>query len=243
MDKYTFSRKELLTYIIIAVSVLCIISYLFYGNIIGMIFFSPSIFFYIKYIRKKKIEKNKEKFKMEFCTAIESLCAPLRAGFSIENSFKKIENEMIMMYGKKSLIVKEIEIINNQVEMNMSIEEALFSFAKRTKIKEIEDFSEVLAISKRADGNMIKVIDFTSKIIREEHETKREITTLISEKKYEASIMKLMPIIILVYMKLCMSEYVDVLYGSVFGVLVMTVLLILYAGFVIIIDKIGRVKV
>lgn len=243
MDNYVFTKREVIKYLALALSILLIVSYLFYGNFIVAIILSPSIYFYFKYLKKKLLSEKKDKLKLEFCTAIESLCAPLRAGFSLENSFLKVEKDLQMMYEKDSVIVSEISKINNQVEMNINIEDALKSFAYRCKIKEIEDFAQVLSISKRADGNMIKVINFTSKIIRDEYETKRELATLLAEKKYEASIMKVMPIAILLYMKICMNNYLKALYGNVLGICIMSIVLIIYVCLCLLIDRIGKIEV
>ena len=58
----------------------------------------------------------------------------------------------------------------------------------------------------------------------------REIETLIAAKKYEFKVMSAIPFGIIGYMKISFPEFMEILYGNVLGVGVMSICLMIYAG-------------
>ena len=60
-------------------------------------------------------------------------------------------------------------------------------------------------------------------------DVEREIETSVAAKKYEQRIMSIMPGVILLYMQLTSPGFLDVLYTTAFGAVVMTACLLVYA--------------
>ncbi len=130
-----------------------------------------------------------------------------------------------------------------QLHMNITIEKVLEDFGERTGIEDIISFAEVFATAKRTGGDLVHVIKVTSNTISDKIDIKREIITLISSKKLEANIMKVIPQGILFYLNLTSPGYLDPLYHNVFGVSVMSILLIIYLLAIKIMQKIMDIQV
>ena len=177
--------------------------------------------------RKKKIEEWRWKINLEFREVMAAVSSSLRAGHSIENSFREVPRELRALYGDASVILPEIEKINNSLELNQSIEEVLKNFAEYTKVDDIRNFSSVFMIAKRSGGNLIEVAKTTSERIGDKIEVNREIRTMIAGKKLETDIMNLIPLGIIVYMWICSPGFLDCLYTGT-GRLFMTVFLFVY---------------
>ncbi len=62
----------------------------------------------------------------------------------------------------------------------------------------------------------------------EKIDVEREITTLVSGKKLELKIMTLIPLGMVLYMKISFPEFLDVLYGNLVGVIIMSICLLVY---------------
>ena len=59
-------------------------------------------------------------------------------------------------------------------------------------------------------------------------DVEREIQTVISAKKMELRIMTIIPLVMIVYLKICFSEFMEVLYGNVTGIVIMSICLVIY---------------
>lgn len=136
---------------------------------------------------------------------------------------------MESLYPQNSCINQELKQITYGLKMNQTIEAVLRGFAERTKIEDIETFAEVVSISKRSGGDIIKVISHTAKMISDRVEVKRQIVTLTAGKQFEVKIMSQVPIGIIFYMKLFSGDIMKVMYHNMEGISIMTVLLGLYA--------------
>lgn len=136
---------------------------------------------------------------------------------------------MESLYPQNSCINQELKQITYGLKMNQTIEAVLRGFAERTKIEDIETFAEVVSISKRSGGDIIKVISHTAKMISDRVEVKRQIVTLTAGKQFEVKIMSQVPIGIIFYMKLFSGDIMKVMYHNMAGISIMTVLLGLYA--------------
>lgn len=62
----------------------------------------------------------------------------------------------------------------------------------------------------------------------EKIDVEREITTLVSGKKLELKIMTMIPLGMVLYMKISFPEFLDVLYGNIAGVIIMSICLLVY---------------
>ena len=62
----------------------------------------------------------------------------------------------------------------------------------------------------------------------EKIDVEREITTLVTGKKLELKIMTMIPLGMVLYMKISFPEFLDVLYGNLAGVIIMSICLLVY---------------
>ena len=115
--------------------------------------------------------------------------------------------------------------------------------AGRSGVADIRMFANVLAISKRTGGNMEAVMKNTWRIISGKIDTEREIASSIAARKYEQTIMSVIPLAIILYIQVSFPEFMDVLYGNLFGALVMTVCLGIYLAAWAIGQRIMRIEV
>ena len=101
----------------------------------------------------------------------------------------------------------------------------------------------MFAFAKRSGGNFITIIEATAGHMRACHETEREIQVLVASRRMEQKVMNVMPMLILAYLKLTSSGFLDVLYKNALGVLFMSVCLLLYGGALMLAERILRIRV
>lgn len=219
-----------------------VFSIIFYDNMAYALFLMPGIIPAIKRYRRNAVIKRKEKLLKEFRYALDFITTGLMAGLSVEKAFEESNHNLKEMFGDKSYICKEISLIINKVSLGESVESGVIQFAHRTHIREINDFAGMFEVSKRTGADMARIIKNTSGIIMEKILLKEEVLTITTSKRFEAKVMKAMPMVIIAYLRWGADNYFESLYHNVFGVLIMTGTIISYALASFWLDKISSLN-
>lgn len=157
------------------------------------------------------------------------MAAALNVGYSVENAMREAWKDLQLVYKKEELILREFRYMIRQLEMNITLETILKEFSQRTQDEEVQMFVTVFSMAKRSGGDMIGIIQNAVYQIGEKIDVRREIETIIAAKRLEFRIMSVIPLAMIVYMRISFPEFMDVLYGNLLGVGIMTVCLIIYA--------------
>ena len=115
-----------------------------------------------------------------------------------------------------------------QLQVSVPVEELFLDFGKRCKVEDIANFASVFATAKRTGGDMVVILQKTSRILGDKIDVKKEIEATVAGKKSEQWIMSMMPFGIILYMQITSPGFLQVLYGNAFGVVTMTVCLAIY---------------
>lgn len=205
-------------------------AFFFYRSLWATLPLLPAGVMFFRKIRRGKGEQEREELKEQFRECILAAGALLGAGYSVENAFLECGQDMELMYGKDALICGELKMVRRGLNINVSLEELLTDFGERSGCEEVVQFAEVFAIAKRNGGNLAEIIRSSAGLISRKAELKREIDTLLSGKKMEMNIMRLMPFAILAYIGSANPGYFDILYSGLYGRLIMTGCLAAYLG-------------
>lgn len=241
--EYHFTKRERLLCFLKTLGICIVIAYLCYRSLLAMILFPLLYVLLLKRERKQKIAQRKEQLSLEFKETMQAVSGALTAGYSIENAFKEAQKEIHQLYGQTSYMEKELEQMNAKLALNQPLEELLMDFSNRSGLEDVESFCQVFVFAKRGGGNFVKIIKATVGQISDKLEIKREISTMIASKKLEQKIMQAVPVFILFYLDLTSPEFLQVLYQNPFGILVMTVCLLLYIAAMFLAEKIVNISV
>ena len=221
-------KREYLQAILVGSFIIGTVSYLFYGKWYYAILFSPYLIRHVKSWEIQYIKKKKANFHQQFKEAIQSLSAALNVGYSVENALRETVKDLRTIYKKEVLLIKELTYVIRQIEMNLPVETALTELANRTEDEDVQTFVTVFNMAKRSGGDMLEMIRNTVRQMGEKIDVEREIETILAAKKMEFHIMTLIPFGMIAYLKVSFPEFIQVLYGNLFGVVVMTVCLAIY---------------
>ena len=226
---YMFDKKELITHILVGALFAAIIGWLFYDSFIAWFLMLPLVMLSLKDRRAMLCQKRKYRLELEFREVILSVSANLQAGYSVENAFHEAYQDIVLLYGMDCMMANELRLLFRRLNNNEQLEDLLLDLAKRSGVQDIRDFADIFRIAKRGGGDMRGIIANTADIIRDKQEVKREIETVVSEKKFEQRIMRYMPFLIIFYISLTTKGYFESLYHNLSGWIIMTVALIVYA--------------
>ena len=228
-SEYVLNRREKVMYYSLGIIFFFLVGHVFYNSVIVSILLTSLSFLFVKNIKKDLLAKEKTNIKIQFKEGIYAISSALNAGYSIERSFQEAVRDLKLIYIDSSTpIINEFEIITRKVEMNIPIETVLMDFAIRSEIDDIKDFAEVFVTCKRTGGDIIKVIKDTSKNIAEKIEINREIELVIAAKKFEQKIMSIIPFGIILYLRISNPGFLDIMYSTIMGNIIMTVCVLIY---------------
>ena len=241
-DDYRMDRKEVAAAIVRAAVTITGIALLCYNSLWAVVLLLPYIPWYLKNRKAELKERRKWELNLQFGDMIRSLSAVLESGYSVENAITEACNDLKLTYEENAMIMKELKILINYLRSNIPVESAFEEFAQRSGLEDIKSFSDVFSTAKRTGGNIISIIRSTSSVISTRVELKRELKTMMASKKYESDIMRMIPFGVLLYLRVFSPEMTASLYGNLFGIIFMTVILIVYAALSAAADKMIRIS-
>ena len=233
-------RKDLL-FLLKSILVLLILALVFYDTPAAAICLAPLIRPICVRSRKQDDEERRRELIQEFKECMSSVLTAMKSGNSAENSFRYAQREMEFAYGRGSAICQELELISRGLDSNVSLEVLLSEFADRSGAEEICDFAEVFAIAKRSGGNMTEIMSRTISQIQNRIEVEQEIAVMMSSSRLEQRIMDVVPVGIIVYLRLTSDGFMDVLYRNAFGILVMSICMLVYLAAYLMSEKISDI--
>ena len=124
-------------------------------------------------LRKQLKKRRLETLRGQFKDAILAVASGLNAGYSVENAFAVSLKEMEEIHGSDSMIAQEIRLILRKVRLNLTFEEALGDFAKRSDLDDVKNFSDVFLAARKSGGELMKIIARTAEIIGEKSGSRR----------------------------------------------------------------------
>ena len=118
--------------------------------------------------------------------------------------------------------------------MNVPLENILLDMAERSGSTHIEQFARVFEIANRSGGKIAEIIRTSAELISRDIDARTEMQTVLSGRRLEQNIMKIVPFGIVIYIDIGNRGYFDSLYGNLRGIAIMTGCLAVYVtGFVL----------
>lgn len=216
-----------------AFGITALLSFVFYDSYIpGLAVFPFAAAFLLLKERDRLQKRDCRRLKADFLMAARIFSDYLRSACSPENSVQFSLREFSELCGKDSDMTKEWQLMGRELRLGKTLEEVFADFAERSGVREIRDFSEVLAIVNRSGGALHEVVRTITMWMSEQQAEAAEIRARLSGKLLELRLMELVPAGILLYVRLASPELLSVMYGRLAGRLVMSGFLVLYLGVV-----------
>lgn len=221
---YRPDMKERIIILLLLAAFLEIILFLFYNVIWGCAIAPFAYFFVEKKYREVMIRKRRDKLRTQFRDVLYSLSSSFAAGdymvFAMEKSLIAIRE----IYGAKSDMETELNSMITRISGTGEDEIELWQdFGQRSGIEDIKDFSEVYASCRDAGGNLVKTVDRASEILSQKISIESEIRLMAAQKVTEGRIVGIMPVFMIAFLRATSPSYMNVMYESLIGRLIMTI--------------------
>lgn len=229
-DRFFFTKDQMLI-LLSGGMFLLMTAVVFYDQLAAAVLLSPYLYIWYQKQMKKRQEAKKDQLRQESREFLQSLMNCLSAGYSLERSIPVIRKEMELLYShKKSMIIPELKIIEQKLKMNQSMEDAFEEFAKKYDNEDLLQFAFILRIAKKRGGNLIQVLEKTIDTIGRKHQVEEEIKTILAGRVFEKNIMKMVPFLLICYLRVFNPGYLEIMYETLAGRICMTISLLSMAA-------------
>ncbi|PCI43790.1 MAG: pilus assembly protein TadB [Alphaproteobacteria bacterium] len=152
------------------------------------------------------INKRLKKFTKQFPEAIDLIVRGLRAGLPITESIYAVSREM------QAPISIEFGKITDEIKLGKTMDEALWSTAKRLDTPDFKFFVISLSVQQETGGNLTETLINLSEILRGRTRLKLKIKAMISEGKASAYIIGSLPFLMCGVLTVMNYEYMSVMF-------------------------------
>lgn len=223
-DYYKFSLAEKMRILSMGYASIFIVSMLFYKNFIVSFVLGFACIALLKPVSRYKAEKRREFLLVQFKDLLYSLSASIATGRQMSMALVEAKENLSLIYTPETPMMQELAYITKSILENRESEETLLlDLAKRSSRDDIKNFVDVYRACRISGGNMEKVISNAGEILVEKIEIEKEIEALTGQKKFEGRLIMAMPFIVVIFLNIFSPEYIQVLYTTVKGRIVMTV--------------------
>ncbi len=256
---YEMTGKEKIQTILIAVVVGGVAGLIFYGGLFKedgeattMTWIADAVIFVLAGmiaalvflpIRKQRLLEQRQKtLRAQFRDMLASLTTSLSAGDTVVQAFDNAYQDMCTEYGEDSYIANEVYQFVVARKNNVSVEDVVDDFAKRSANEDVESFASVFRASYGPGGRMSDVMRNTHDVITQKMEIEDEIESKISSNKLELNIITVMPIVIVGILRVATPIFADS-FASPVGMLINTAAIAIFIGAYMAGQKIVRIQV
>lgn len=229
--------EEFLGASLISAAALTLLFYLITKSIIIAIVFLPIGFMIPDLIIGIKKSKRMAKLNSQLPEALNIISNGLRVGFSFTQAIGIVINEI------SGPITEEFNKVLRDNVLGKPLEEALINMSERTDDEDLDMVITALIIQRQVGGNLAEVLDTISETIRERVRIKGEIKTLTAQGRISGIIVSLLPFALAVALSIINPGYLNVLFTSSIGNLMVASGIMLQLIGIFVLTKLVDIKV
>jgi len=162
---------------------------------------------YINRVIKSRLTK----FTKQFPEAIDLIVRGLRAGLPVTESIHAVAKEM------QDPISAEFLTITDEIRLGKTMDEALWTTAKRLDTADFKFFVISLSVQQETGGNLAETLTNLTEILRGRTRLKLKIKAMISEGKASAYIIGSLPFLMCGLLSVMNYEYMSVMFIDPMG--------------------------
>lgn len=221
--EYELSNKEKYSFLVGGYVCIFIVLYLFYHDLFFSLTGGLTIVCFMGCYRNWKAEKQRTLLITQFKDLLYSMTSYTAVNIQLASALEGCLSNLLMMYDEKTPLIMELNYMVRDIKENKANEVRLLKdFAGRSHCEDIENFVQVYSACIITGGDLEKVLKNTIEILMDKITIEREIRTLTSQKRFEGNIITAMPLIVIMFLNVFSPDYLEPLYATAAGRLIMT---------------------
>lgn len=218
--------------------------FLFYG----VLYFGIVLPFFYKKLMElycgKKAQQRRDRLLLQFRDFLYSLSASFATGRHMSDAMEEAEGTLAEIYGAESDMTREVGYMLRRVrETGETDLDALTDFAERSYLEDVANFVQVFSACRETGGNLIQAVNSAAEVICDKINIETEIRTMVAQKKLEGRIIAIMPAAVILFLQIVSPEYLQIMYRTFAGRILMTLALVAAVFAFVIIERITDIEV
>lgn len=168
----------------------------------------PSPRLYLRYKRKKRLVM----FNEQLSDALTSMSSALKAGFSINQAIEVIADE------NKRPISIEFRLLVQEIRLGVPLDQALENMVKRLGSDDFELVATAIITARQTGGELTMTFSRLADMIRERMRINGKLRALTAQGKLQATVIALMPVILLFVLVRVVPAMMDNFFNSIIGI-------------------------
>jgi tight adherence protein B len=207
------------------------------GSLLVGIIIALAIPFGVRSLLKHKLARQRKLFAEQLPDNLQVLASALRAGHSFIGALSVVVNDA------PEPARSEFQRVVADEQLGVPIDEALHVVVERMESAELEQVALVAALQRETGGNTAEVLDRVTDTIRERFELRRTVQTLTAQGRMSRWVLTALPLFLLLAITLINPGYMNVMYDSVIGRVLLVLAGISVLGGSLVIKRIVNIKV
>ncbi|MBR0522362.1 MAG: type II secretion system F family protein [Firmicutes bacterium] len=151
------------------------------------------------------------------------ISSSVSAGRQLPQAVEEASRQLASSWGSESDIACEAsEMAYRYGRMNEDIDLLWDSLAKRSGLEEISQFASSCRICRRSGGDLEDVCMKCSAVLLEKIAFGDELKALTAQRKLDIAVLTAMPVAMLIMLNILSYSYIEVLYTTIAGRIIMT---------------------
>lgn len=227
-QKYELNQNEKLIYYAGACGLITLMSVLFFDSFLLGLMICPLAYLAQPWAERYLAERRMRQLRAELVDFLYSLSASVAAGMHMPEALKEAKDtlEITAQSTKaghlKPILVPELgSMLDAMGAANVSEKQLLFDFADRTGLEDLRSFVEGYYTCRDSGGDLVQAVNRSTQVITDKLLIERDMKTLISQKVFEGRLIAMLPPAIILGLRLLSPDYLEPLYKSGMGRLIM----------------------
>ena len=165
------------------------------------------------------------------------LASSLRAGHSFLQALDMVAKEI----GEPS--ATEFQRVVAEIRLGRPVDDALWAMADRVDSDDLRWAVIAVNIQREVGGNLAEVLDIVANTVRERAYVRRQVRVLSAEGRFSIAILIALPFLIFLYISVVNGEYVEPLFTTTIGKVLLAIGAFLMGLGVIVMRKIVKIDV
>jgi tight adherence protein B len=159
----------------------------------------------------------RNRFQKQFANVLPLVASTLRAGHSFERALESLSRT------QPNPMAQELELVLKEVRLGATLDEALQSLLQRFPIRDLEILITAISISRRVGSNLAEVFSKVSDMVQTRQNLKNRLSSLTAQGRVQGWIAIIMPIALLLIVRLMAPDYLDPLFHTSKGHIVLLI--------------------
>ena len=234
---YYISIKLLMSF---AVAILSLITMMFqYTNfnaslfvlVLTIGFLIPDLLLYLRFKKKRKQVED------DLLKAIIIMNNAFKSGSNITQAVGVVKDEL------DGPISDEFKKIYIDINYGLSLDVVFYRFYERVKLEEAKYITSSLALLNKTGGNIVNVFTLIEKTFFDKKKLKNELNSLTASSIFIFRLLLAMPFFLFVIIFTINPTYFSPFFKSPIGALILALIVILYSMYILVINKLLKVKI